>query len=110
MIAEVVFPIPLFKTYYYAIPPYIKEENVLRGLRTRAPFGFRFAVGLIVALHKDDEVDLSGFAKIKAITSLLDEKPLFGDEFVNLISWIAKKYNSPLGLVFSSFYTPVKNL
>ncbi len=110
MIAEIVFPVPLFKTFYYSIPSYIEEENVLCGLRARAPFGFRFAVGLIVGVHKDDEVDLTAFAKIKDIMSLLDEKPLFGDDFVSLILWLAKKCNSPLGLVFSSFYTPVKNL
>jgi primosomal protein N' (replication factor Y) (superfamily II helicase) len=110
MIAEIVFPVPLFKTFYYSIPSYIKEENVLCGQRARAPFGFRFAVGLIVALHKDEDVDLSGFNKLKAITSLLDEKPLFGDDFVSLILWLAKKCNAPLGLVFSSFYIPVKNL
>ena len=111
MIAEIVFPIPLHRTFYYRVPPSLaKEGKGLIGLRAGVSFGRRLAKGLITAVHQDNEVKLNKFIRIKEIDFLIDKKPLFGEGFVDLILWIAKKWDCPLGLVFASFYVPVKNL
>ena len=64
MIAEIAFPVPLRRTFYYRV----KAEMLgaaRPGLRVLASFGPRKIVGMIMKLHEDSSVDLSGFRESK---------------------------------------------
>ena len=103
MIAEIAFPVPLHRTFYYRMPSAL-EASATSGLRALVPFGFRQAAGVIVRLLKDSEADLSGFREVKSVIKLLDEKPVFKDDIVELAFWIRDRWNSPVGLSLEAFF------
>ncbi|MCX5785788.1 MAG: primosomal protein N' [Elusimicrobia bacterium] len=103
MIAEIAFPIPLHRTFYYRVPSAL-EVSAAPGLRALVPFGFRQAAGVIVKLLKDSEADLSGFKEVKSVIKLLDVSPVFKDDIVELAFWIRDRWNSPVGLSLEAFF------
>ncbi|OGS09194.1 MAG: primosomal protein N' [Elusimicrobia bacterium RIFOXYA12_FULL_51_18] len=103
MIAEIAFPVPLRRTFYYRV----KEE--LRafarpGLRVLASFGPRKMTGIIMKLHDDAAVDLSGFKELKSIESFLDQIPAFKDDIPEISAWMQDRWNAPVGLAVENFY------
>ncbi|HAH31375.1 MAG TPA: primosomal protein N' [Elusimicrobia bacterium] len=103
MIAEIAFPIPLHRTFYYRLPAAL-EVSAAPGLRVLVPFGFRQAAGVIVKLLKDSEADLSGFREVKSVIKLLDASPVFTDDIVELAFWMRDRWNSPVGLSLEAFF------
>ncbi len=103
MIADIAFPVPLRRTFYYRL-----HDNLVGvarpGLRVLAPFGPRLATGMIVKLHEESEVDLSGFKTIKTIDTLVDREPVFKDDIPAVCLWMQSRWNAPAGLAFDSFF------
>ena len=103
MIAEIAFPVPLRRTFYYRV----KEEmlGVARpGARVLASFGPRKLVGMIIRLQEDFAVDLSGFKAIKSTEMLLDSAPVFKDDIPAIASWMQDRWNAPIGLAVENFF------
>lgn len=84
--ADVVFPVPLDRSYTYRIPERFLEDAVL-GVRVLAPFGPRKTTGFIVGLKEEAD-----YPKIKDIEEVLDPVPLFTAEVLQLARWIADYY------------------
>lgn len=105
MLAELSFPIPLRRTFYYRLP----EELELRaapGLRAVAPLGQRAAAtGMILRVLPEKDADLTGIKELKSVASLLDEEPLFPEDAPALAAWISAKWGSPRGLCLGAFYS-----
>lgn len=86
--AEVVFPIPLSRSFDYAVPPGL-QEKIAVGSRIRAPFGRRWKTGYVAALKDKSSVPLK---TIKPIGELLDEKPLLDERLLELSKWVHAHY------------------
>jgi len=104
MIGEVIFGVPLFRTFYYRVPENLADK-ILPGVRVKAPFGpRRFATGLVIKLHDEKNLDLSSYPGLKSIQSVLDEKNVFERGHLDLLFWMSNFYKCPPGLIFSAFY------
>ncbi|OGR44845.1 MAG: primosomal protein N' [Elusimicrobia bacterium GWA2_61_42] len=103
MLAEISFPIPLRKTFYYLLPEALELEAA-PGLRVLASFGKREAVGVLVRVLSEKDADLTRFRELKTITRLLDENPLFPEDALALSAWMAGRWGSPPGLCLGAFY------
>ncbi|HBA60471.1 MAG TPA: primosomal protein N' [Elusimicrobia bacterium] len=103
MLAEISFPIPLRKNFYYLLPEEMELEAA-PGLRVLASFGKREAAGVILRVLPEKDADLTGFRELKAVTRLLDDTPLFPEDALALASWMAGRWGSPPGLCLGAFY------
>jgi len=103
MIAEIAFPVPLRRTFYYRIKEEMRADARL-GLRVFASFGPRRTVGMIMKLHEDSDVDLSGFKELKSVEAFLDHVPAFLDDVPAIASWMQDRWNAPIGLAVENFF------
>ena len=73
--------------YSYKIPSEL-EDKAVAGCRIMVPFGNsnRKKQGLILSVEPFSEAENQG--KLKSITSVLDNKPLFDDEMLSLVFWL----------------------
>ncbi len=73
--------------YSYKIP-YELEKNALEGCRVMVPFGNgnRKKQGLILSVKPLLEADSN--VKLKSISAVIDETPLFTDEMLKLVTWL----------------------
>ncbi len=98
-IAEVAFPVPLPKGFHYLVPP---GMNARPGMRVRAPFGPRFAAGMILSVF-DGEPQ----RPLKPLGSLMDREPALDAELLDCAQWMARTLAAPIGecvkAVFPSF-------
>ncbi|MGM0567609.1 MAG: replication restart helicase PriA [Elusimicrobiota bacterium] len=88
---EVVFPIPVFKSFYYLAP-----ENVQRFSRVKAPFGKRHIEGYVIG---DAGSAQKGKWKLKEISRVIDSEPLLTPQLYKLGVEMSRYYLSPLGEV-----------
>jgi primosomal protein N' (replication factor Y) len=96
MYAEVALPLPVPRTFTYAIPPELLA-GAQPGVRVLVPFGSRERVGWV-----DRVVDApSGGdpAKIKPLLGVLEKAPSAPPAVLRLARWIADYYMAPLGQV-----------
>ena len=92
MIVDVALPIPVTKTFSYAVPdtwkPFVKDF-----LRLSVPFHNRIQTGVITDVRDGDNPEL------KEIHELIDFFPLIDKTLINLGKWSAHYYITPIGLV-----------
>lgn len=86
--AQIVFPIPLERTFDYAVPPLLRRK-VDVGIRVRAPFGRVQKIGYLVGLSKKSHLPSTA---IKAIEALLDEEPFLDKRLLELSKRISQYY------------------
>ncbi|MHB0995275.1 MAG: replication restart helicase PriA [Elusimicrobiales bacterium] len=103
MLAELSFPIPLRRTFYYHLPEEL-EHAAAPGLRALASLGARDAVGVILRVLPEKDADLTGLKELKPLKRLLDEEPLFPEDALALSAWMADRWGSPQGLCLGAFY------
>ncbi|MDO8803661.1 MAG: primosomal protein N' [Elusimicrobiota bacterium] len=103
MLAEISFPIPLLRTFYYHLPEEL-ELKAAPGLRVLAPLGKREAVGMMIRVLPEKDADLTKIKELKTISRLLDEEPLFPEDALALARWMAGRWGSPPGLCLGDFY------
>ena len=84
--AEVVLPIPLDRTFSYAVPPSLRGR-VVPGMRAVVPVLNRVDTGFIVRLTA-----LPAVEKVKNLIDLPDDGPVFTQEMLALCRWIADYY------------------
>ena len=89
---EVALPVPLDRTFTYALPD---GHTARRGARVIAPFRNEKLIGVITALQANA---LSG-VDIRNVDAVLDDEPLLSDHLLELAEWIAQYYVAPLGEV-----------
>ena len=104
MLAEISFPIPLRRTFYYHLPEEL-ELKAAPGLRVLAPLGKREAVGMMIRVLPEKDADLTRFKELKNITRLLEEEPLFPEDALALADWMAGRWGSTPGLCLGAFYS-----
>ena len=96
--AEVVFPLPLDRSFDYAVPPSFKEK-VSVGERVRAPFGRGSKIGYLVGLKAKSALPQK---MIKPITELIDEVPLIDERLLSLSRQVHRYYLCSWGEVLGA--------
>ncbi len=102
-LAEVALPLPLFRTWTYAVPPALAPrlapgQRVVVPLRTGAEVGIYLGPGDPATL-----VGRGGRAVApKAITAVPDDEPAVTPELLALCRWAADYYVVPLGVALRS--------
>ena len=94
--AEVVLALPMERSFHYAIPEHM-VSSLLPGMRVKAPFGSKIAVGYVVRLSDESPV-----ANLKNIIEILDTQPIISDELFYLARWISAQYACSLGEALSA--------
>lgn len=92
MFVQVVFPLPFRNTFTYSVPNNIASLAKV-GVRVVVPFGKRTLTGFIVSTS--NKVELT--EKIKPISDILDETPIFNQEDIKFYEWLADYYLCSLG-------------
>ena len=104
MLAEIAFPIPLRRTFYYLLPEAL-ELTAAPGLRVLASLGKRGeAAGVITRVLPEKDADLTRFKELKSVSRLLEETPIFPEGVLELAAWMAARWGSPLGLCLGAFF------
>lgn len=89
---EVALPVPLDRTFTYAVPEY---EQPARGARVIAPFRNEKLIGVVTAVGVDEPTEFAA----KTLEAVIDDEPLLGENLLQLAEWIAGYYLAPLGEV-----------
>jgi primosomal protein N' (replication factor Y) len=89
---EVALPVPLDRTFTYAVP---QGQAPQRGMRVIAPFRNEKLIGVVIALDVTPEGDF----ETRYLEAVLDDEPLVSDQLLELAEWIAGYYLAPLGEV-----------
>lgn len=89
---EVALPVPLDRTFTYAIPD---GQPPQRGARVVVPFRQEKLIGVVTALSATEPEDFEA----RFIESVLDDEPLLSEHLLELAEWIAQYYLAPLGEV-----------
>ncbi len=93
---KVAVPVPLDGLFTYSVPEEMGEVSF--GVRVIVPFGRRTVTGVVVGSGTDGTPP----ERIKAISRVLDDEPLFDEEYLQLAQWVSRSYVSPLGEVLSA--------
>lgn len=103
--AEVYIDIKAFDidhAFDYRIPPDLSSDIDI-GRIIQVPFKNRIEVGYIVKIK--DESELKD-REIKDILKIVENRPVFDPERLELINWISEYYIQPLGSVIKFFLPP----
>lgn len=92
---QIAVPTPLRRSFTY-LPPTQAVETLHPGCRVKVPFGRRTLVGIVVG---HSEATSQPVHKLKRITQVIDDTPLWQDELWQLLTWAARYYQHPLGEV-----------
>jgi len=89
---EVALPVPLDRTYTYAVRV---GQAPQRGARVIAPFRNEKLIGVVTAL----DVTAPAEFEMRFLEAVLDDEPLLSDRLLELGEWMAQYYLAPLGEV-----------
>ena len=107
-IAKVIIKTPMWRDFDYIIPDNSHFEAISVGRRVVVPFGKRQVVGVVSHLLDSSELDPD---KLKPITDLLDETPIYSVAMFELCEWASNYYHHPLGeVVFAALPKKLRQL
>ena len=86
---------------------YLLETDLLSGQQPQAvvggrvwvPFRNKKILGFVMAISDSADYELS---KIKAVTEVIDSKPILGQQQIDLLNWASNYYHEPIGEVVMS--------
>ena len=93
MFADISFPISSYQVFTYKVPDELINRLSI-GMRVKVPLGSRIIKGIIVDLKKS--TNFSG--SIKSIKEMIDDQPVLDKNLWELIKWLSKYYNCPIGV------------
>lgn len=94
MNAEIAIPVPLRRTFHYAVPPSL-DAQVQPGCRVKVRFAGRAVIGYVISRDTPPPPDV----KLAPVLDALDAVPTLGAEVLQLARFIAQYYQAPLGEV-----------
>lgn len=95
---DVALPVPLFRTFTYAVPD-ADAARVPPGTRVVVPFRREKLVGVVTG-----PADPAVAARVQAkdVLAIPDEEPVVDERMLALVRWISEYYVAPLGIVLRS--------
>lgn len=104
MIAQIVFSIPLNKTFDYLVPDSVEfSAHSLVGRRALVSFGFKKRVGLIIGTREQSAALPN---KLKSIERILDDEVLLTEDQLSLAQWMSRRTLCSFGEAVFSFLPP----
>lgn len=95
ILIDVILPLPLQGCFTYSVPEAL-QQRVMAGVRVLVPLGLnKKYIGLVFKEH-EGAVDF----EVRDIVEVLDEQPCVTPLQLQLWSWMAQYYMSPLGEVY----------
>jgi primosomal protein N' (replication factor Y) len=94
-LVEVALPLPLLRTFTYAVPASTKHPLVA-GSRVVVPVRGRKVIGICVGDSDSSEL---GSVAPKEIVGVPDAEPALSRDLLDICKWIGEYYVAPLGLV-----------
>lgn len=91
---EVAVPCPLFQTFTYS-----SQDAVPPGTRVLVPFGRLKKIGVVIS--GTEKANTTRTYEVKAISSVLDEEPIYSSNMLDLAKWLSHYYFHPLGEVLA---------
>lgn len=101
---RIAIPTPLRRHFDYLAPVNFHSKTPVAGVRVRVPFGRQTLVGILLEVVHETDVPLN---KMKAVIEVLDDKPVFDAELLQLLRWCTLYYHHPIGEVMQNAL-PVK--
>jgi primosomal protein N' (replication factor Y) len=98
-IVQVALPLPLFRTFSYAVPPDL-QDRVFPGSTVEVDFHGRVLTGWVV---KEGGEELPGLKEIRDVLPF----PPFPPSLLGFSQRLSLLYLSPLGEVLASFFPPL---
>lgn len=95
MFVEVALPLPIPRTFTYAVPPELRDA-ARPGARVLVPFGARERIGWI---DRPAETAPKDPSRVKAVLGVLDAVPTAPPGLLRLCRWMGEYYVAPLGQV-----------
>lgn len=96
---QVAVPKPLRQVFDYLAPKMVNPTTPLQiGMRVLVPFGRQQLIGVV--LNTDQQSDFAAH-KIKHITEVIDHSPCIQEDIIELLTWVSRYYQHPIGEVFS---------
>lgn len=92
-------PVPLHRLFDYVVPEEYSNYNLVQGQRVIVPFGNR---SLVAVVHRTSDKTDFDINKLKPVTSIIDETPIFSDELFKFVMWAADYYHCPPGEAMSA--------
>ena len=89
---EVALPVPLDRTFTYAIAA---DQQPARGARVIVPFRNEKLIGIVTV---EDAVAPTDF-EARELETVLDDEPILSEHLLRLAEWISQYYLAPLGEV-----------
>ena len=96
-IVQVALPVRLRRLFDYRVDHLNQVPHV--GARVLVPLQKRKVVGIVCASRENSTLPLS---KLKAVSRVLDDKPLLPKELFRLLLWAAAYYHHPVGDVLQT--------
>ncbi|MDB4906474.1 MAG: hypothetical protein JWO05_1258 [Gemmatimonadetes bacterium] len=90
-LVDVALPLPLFRTFTYALA---EGQSAVRGQRVLVPVRGRKEIGIVVG-----EGTAKEGLKLKSVLAVPDAAPLVSESLLALSTWIADYYVVPIGIV-----------
>jgi primosomal protein N' (replication factor Y) len=78
---------------------YLTTQEIKVGCRVIVPWGSKSKVGVVVENKQNSDYDL---AKLKTVSEVLDETPIFDEMIFEVLKWTSKYYHHPLGEVIAT--------
>jgi len=98
---EVAFPIPLNKTFHYALPESLVTPHLI-GRRVLAPFGMgKSSIGFVVGTT----TEVPPF-QTKPVTAWCDAEPVITPAMLELTRWVAERYLCSWGEALAGAWPP----
>lgn len=99
MVAEVIIPIGLDRTFHYVVPAEMEKEIAV-GMRVMVDFrNTRQVTGLVKSVYKDGQVSAEGLKEIRA---LVDSEPSFLKGQLRVWEKIGEYYQCGIGDIFKN--------
>ena len=106
-ILRVAIAVPLYCLFDYLAPLSIDATGLVPGIRLEVPFGKSLKVAYLIEISAESAIATE---KLKAISRVLDDKPLLSPKDIRLLHWASAYYHHPIGEVFSAaFPTNLRN-
>lgn len=102
--AEIAIPKAIPRPLIYLIPEGL-SGRIKAGQRVSVPLGRRQTVGFVMEIATAPSGPRNDMV-VKEIIEILDERPVFSDEMLKLISWMASYYLAPVGEVCRAALPP----
>ena len=97
VIVQVAIPKPLRQYFDYLVPQHL-ADTLLPGCRVQVPFGRQQQIGVVLNIGQPSQFD---YNKLKQISSIIDSSPCLPTDIVDLLIWMSRYYQYPIGEVFS---------